>query len=276
MATITDQALCCGCGQCVKECQNANIVIADGKSTFAGTTCIECGHCAAVCPTGAINVVGADKNDLLLLRDLDRQVNPDVFFNFVRSRRAIRQFKPDPVPEDVIRRIIELGRYTQTGANLQRIRFIVLTGEKKKEIAKQAITFLGENDIQTFDKSKLRVPPFYFALGGVLKSWYQIYQQTGVDMLLHDAPCQLIVVSSFGNEYDSMLSAGHMELYANMLGLGTCFTGFATFAYQASRELQKELGIGEGEIATISMTFGYPNVEFTRTTYRKPANLTIL
>ncbi len=48
------------------------------------------------------------------------------FFEVVRKRRSIRRFKPDPVPDEYVEKIIEAARWAQSGANGQPCEFIVV------------------------------------------------------------------------------------------------------------------------------------------------------
>jgi coenzyme F420-0:L-glutamate ligase / coenzyme F420-1:gamma-L-glutamate ligase len=45
---------------------------------------------------------------------------------FLRSRRSIRRFKPDPVPDPVIRKLIETATYAPSAHNRQPWRFVVV------------------------------------------------------------------------------------------------------------------------------------------------------
>src|SRR5689334_20170290 len=45
----------------------------------------------------------------------------------IRTKRAVRQFKPDPLPEDVMRAILNAGRRAQSAKNSQPWRFIAVT-----------------------------------------------------------------------------------------------------------------------------------------------------
>ena len=55
------------------------------------------------------------------------QPAPDVFAA-ARTRRSIRAYKPDAVPHEVLREIVELGRHAPSGSNIQPWRVHVLTG----------------------------------------------------------------------------------------------------------------------------------------------------
>ena len=47
-------------------------------------------------------------------------------FDVVRTVLATRQFRDTPVPEDVVRQIVEAGRLTASASNKQPWRFIVV------------------------------------------------------------------------------------------------------------------------------------------------------
>ncbi|MDH5537744.1 MAG: nitroreductase family protein, partial [Betaproteobacteria bacterium] len=40
-------------------------------------------------------------------------------FDAARTRRSIRAYRPDPVPVDTVREIVELGRWAPSGSNIQ-------------------------------------------------------------------------------------------------------------------------------------------------------------
>lgn len=56
-----DQALCNGCGKCVKRCQMDAIAIEDKKARLDPGKCIGCGLCVTDCPTGAVALVKKEK-----------------------------------------------------------------------------------------------------------------------------------------------------------------------------------------------------------------------
>lgn len=51
----------------------------------------------------------------------------------IQSRRSIRKFKSDAVPDKIITELIEAGRLAPSGTNLQPTRYIVIKGEAVKE-----------------------------------------------------------------------------------------------------------------------------------------------
>lgn len=58
----------------------------------------------------------------------------DEFLDLAQKRRSIRRFKPDPVPDELINKILEVGRWAMSGANGQPWEYIVV---KDKEVIKK-------------------------------------------------------------------------------------------------------------------------------------------
>jgi coenzyme F420-0:L-glutamate ligase/coenzyme F420-1:gamma-L-glutamate ligase len=64
----------------------------------------------------------------------------DELHAFLRSRRSIRRFKPDPVPADILQRVLETAIYAPSAHNKQPWRFAVLTSAGAKSRLAEAIT----------------------------------------------------------------------------------------------------------------------------------------
>jgi len=50
------------------------------------------------------------------------------FYEMIAARRTIRRFKPDPVPRELLERLVDAGRLAPSAANLQPLEFIVVDG----------------------------------------------------------------------------------------------------------------------------------------------------
>lgn len=62
--------------------------------------------------------------------------------DLVKKRRSIRSFKPDPIPDDHVDKIIEAARWAPSGANSQPWEFIVI---KSREIKDKMLQFHKES-----------------------------------------------------------------------------------------------------------------------------------
>jgi len=60
-------------------------------------------------------------------------MNYDEFLELVKSRRSVRRFKPDPVPEEYIDKLLEAARWAPSGFNMQPWEFVVVRDQALKE-----------------------------------------------------------------------------------------------------------------------------------------------
>jgi len=73
------------------------------------------------------------------------------FIDLLKSRRSIRAYKPDPIPEEFVHKIIEAARWAPSGGNSQPWEFIVI---KRKEI-KDRIADLFVESIKPIRQAEL-------------------------------------------------------------------------------------------------------------------------
>lgn len=48
------------------------------------------------------------------------------FLEMVKNRRTIRAIKPDPIPDEMVTKLLEAGRWAPTGFNMQPAEFLVV------------------------------------------------------------------------------------------------------------------------------------------------------
>lgn len=150
----------------------------------------------------------------------------------IKSRRSVKKYKSDPVPKELIEKIVEAGTYAPTGRNWQSPIILAVTN---KEI-RDELSRLNFG----YDSDK-RIDPFY------------------------GAPCVLVVLADKSKHtyvYDGSLVMGNMLLAAHSLGLGACWIHRAkeTFESTAGKAILKKLGI-EGDYEGIgNCIVGYPDM----------------
>ena len=66
----------------------------------------------------------------------------DQFMALAKRRRSIRRFKPDPVPEEYVEKVLEAGRWAMSGANAQPWELIVV--RNKETIGKLANAYFED------------------------------------------------------------------------------------------------------------------------------------
>jgi len=70
------------------------------------------------------------------------------FHNFLRTRRSIRRFKPDPVPDSVIQNILTTATFAPSAHNRQPWRFCVVTNPSVKQKLADAMSAEFSHDLE--------------------------------------------------------------------------------------------------------------------------------
>ena len=68
--------------------------------------------------------------------------------DFLRSRRSVRRFKPEPIPDSVIERILTTATYAPSAHNLQPWRFVVIKNPDVKPRLAKTLTDKMRLDMQ--------------------------------------------------------------------------------------------------------------------------------
>ena len=266
---LIDQPRCIGCGACADDCPASNIVLQESPSgTAAGQrtahvlepdNCLFCGHCEAICPVGAVSLTGFDEQPAEV--DGPVRLDPDVLMQAIRTRRSIRHFKKQPVPEDIIEKILEAGRLTQTAKNSQRQSYAVLCDRlaEAEQIAVAGLrAVLAEEAAKAGAES---VSP----LGRT---------EVTDNFMFFGAPLAIVVLSP--SKTDGCLAAENMALMAEACGLGVLFSGFFTDIANLAPQLREMLGIDETRQAVATLVLGWPDIRYRRTVRREPVRVTWL
>ena len=277
---------CSRCGLCILECPTE--VITDDDDTMRlqnPERCILCGHCKAVCPEDAIMIASLNDDEFVPISESDVTVDSERLLNFFKFRRSIRQYKDHSVEKEKIEKIIEAGRFSPTGGNLQHISYIVVntTGGMKRisELSIQALSKYGERVERNMEEKKSsgaelspeEVSQLGYALN--MQNMKTLFEK-GIDRLTWNAPAMIIEhcpAGAFTASVDAGMAGMQMTLMAQSLGLGTCYVGMITTAIALSKELRTYLKVPPGNHVLIVFVLGYPNVTYQRLVSRKPANV---
>lgn len=252
---LADPLKCTKCGICVKVCPSQLISIGEGgfpeMPRSLGGHCIECGHCELFCPSGAAHISCVKSAELVNSESI-KLPSAEEALNFLRTRRSIRNFKEEAVPEDVVRRILDTVKSAPSACNAQTVRWIVSgSREKTHDITKLALEWL-RGEIFKDPTSRL----------GILGVAIMAQAKQGRDVLLRAAPQAAIAVvpKDYGWPEDGSIALTYFELAAHALGVGACWGGFLTMAVRSYPELRKYLGINDSEHICGAQLFGWPSL----------------
>jgi len=144
------------------------------------------------------------------------------FVDLAAERRSVRRYRPDPVPEELLRELVEAARWAPTAVNSQPWEFIIVTDPEVR-------TLVG-------DHSR------YMGLG-----WPHI----------HESPALIVVcarrLTAFARD-DAIFAGANIMLAAADRGLGTCWIG----GFKES-VIKPILHIPEDYVLPGFCTVGYPD-----------------
>jgi nitroreductase len=182
-------------------------------------------------------------------------------FEVISTTRAMRRLKPDPVPDDLIRKVLEAGVSAASGGNRQHWRFMVIKDRALKE--KVQHYYKRALDEVVGPRYRNSTPP-----PGVTREQYD-RQHKAVSYLtdhFHDAPVWIVACLEDGQGTPSRSSGAsiypavqNMLLAARALGLGATLT---TRHLQYEKEVEAILGLPPGVHSYAILPIGYPMGRF--------------
>lgn len=160
----------------------------------------------------------------------------------MKTRRSIRKFKPEALPDEIIEQIAEAGTYAATGKNLQSPIIIAVTNKQLRD----------------------KISEMNRKIGG----W-----QEGFDPF-YGAPAMLIVLADKNVPtavYDGSLVMGNLMLAAHSLGVGSIWIHRAKeeFESEEGKAILAELGITGDYVGIGHCALGYIDGEEPKAAPRK-------
>ncbi len=150
-----------------------------------------------------------------------------IFLELARDRYSVRKYKNDPIPDEVMDKIVEAGMLAPTACNNQPQKIYIAR-------SRQALEKLKECTPYTFDA------PVVMVIGyDKTRSW-QNKRMPGYE----------------SGETDAAIVTTHLMLSAWEQGIGSCWVGVFN-----SDEVKEALGLPENIRVTALMPMGYPDAE---------------
>lgn len=260
-----DVGKCKADGFCVRDCPTAIIKFSDKGfpeiDPDSESSCLECGHCVAVCPHSALSHIRIPMEKSPSIQK-GLILNEAQAAQFLRSRRSIRHFLDKPVEREKILKLIETARYAPTGSNSQMVEWVVLDDKRRiREIAGLTVGWLRE---LIKDPRVLAVSPY---LPLAVAAW-----DAGLDSVLRGAPVLITATApatAMNGMVDLTLALSYLDLFAGPLDLGTCWAGLLQGAMLNSPAVKNAVGVPANYPHHYPIMVGYPELRYFRTPERK-------
>jgi nitroreductase/Pyruvate/2-oxoacid:ferredoxin oxidoreductase delta subunit len=301
---IIDEEKCNGCSNCVSACPAACLEIVDKKARVVeGVVCLSCSACVSHCERDAISMQGFYNVEeglfkTMLLHPDDGYPNlPEVegiegmtpVEEVIYKRRSNRLFSKKPVSDELVRRVIEAGRFAPSHGNNQPWSFIVINDREEMDKIADKMDPMYRLDTAFFFSGKTN--PITRKILSVMSYFAPPLMdqrgQTGGKAILKPkdvfmgAPCLIVILGDkrgiSNMDLDCGICAQNMILAAHSLGLVTCYLGFLAAAAQLMPWLSRYLGARWPYKVAMGIVLGYPRVnadsmvkrELPRITWRK-------
>lgn len=165
------------------------------------------------------------------------------FFEVIKNRRAVRQYKPDMVNKEDILKILDAANWAPSGMNRQQWEFIVVSGEKKRHIGEiyGAIAAANAAKMEPTEREKYLVRATTYFGAPVA-----IVVLTDADSL---QPIRKMNLESASAAMENIVLA------ARALELGTCWM---TGPLQNEADIRRILDIPEDKEIVALTPLGYP------------------
>lgn len=265
-----DTSKCIGCGLCKKVCPAMLLDLDENGKCFSKPVselnwygCWKCQHCLAVCPTGAIRVLGKHPEDSLL--PPGRQIADDLDA-LVANRRSCRHFRQENVDPELTRHLLHILSNMPSGGNKQAVEYTVID---RIEDVRQLLGRIRSG----YQKMKERKEyPYSWDEESLRIMESREEQAMNGDMFFCSAPHLFIphMPRKFNTcAIDTSMALAYFELLANAHGLGTVYLGFPHHIMHHIPELEGILEIPEDHYIGVLMGFGYPEIAYARGVQRE-------
>jgi nitroreductase len=176
----------------------------------------------------------------------------------IRTARAIRRFRAGPVPDELVRKVVEAGTFAPSGGNRQPWIFIAVTEPERR-------AWIAEQYRRAFDAY---IEP---AIRAATDAAYPATKRRNLDSATHlartlaDVPVHLFV-AAWTRRGRPQLQAVYpavqnILLACRAVGLGACLTELhLTFA----REVDDFLGLPEDRPSAVLIPIGWPAIPYRR------------
>ena len=283
---------CGGCGRCVEVCKDFGLILSDGKVKVSETPfvgCIACGHCMAVCPSGAITIHGRtlSPNDTFDLPPIEQTANYDQLLALFQRRRSIREFTDRTVEPKIIEKILEAAKTSPMGAPPSDVNVLIFdTKEKNRKFSEDFCEHIKGLKWLVSDWFLILMRPFWGKINDetfrkFVRPIFKIYigeMKKGVNLLNYDAPLAMYFYASpYVDPADPLIAATAAMYAAEALGLGTCMLGAIHPLLQYggnAKKFRAKYGIKYKSQEGIFVIFGYPSVKYQKGLKRSFASIT--
>jgi nitroreductase len=187
----------------------------------------------------------------------------DDLLKMMKARRSIRRHKDKPVPEELLEKMIEAGRWSPSGDNGQPWRFIIVRDpETKKALGKIAAEGSGRRFTAEYFTGRMQERFEDLKDPDKKEKAFKKLTSGAVSAFLANAPVIIVVCAKldvWDVPYDSAMATQNMLLMAHSLGIGSCVVVAPVSDMRDDLKVMKLLKIPPGYKVIAPVAIGYPD-----------------
>lgn len=224
---------------CVKDCVTSFLEIREkeGKKYVSFKDrgyCIDCGHCNAICPTGAIKGYSYEESN--------------EFLGFLGMKRTVRNYCKDvAISDEALRLIILAGQSAPSEKNRGTVNICFVKN------------LLSEVYLEALDVLKHQVEET-----GVMHPQYKyimdLYEKK--EPVFWGAEYAVLIIGKQQFITDAAIAAERMQLMASSLGISSGYNGNLKTAINSSESLKEKIGLTGGNEVLVCFAMGISDREY--------------
>jgi nitroreductase len=263
----------------VNDCPAQAITIDTGEIS---EKCIHCGHCIAICQERAVT---ADSGEAVIPLRFN-PVAPEDFRDLAAGIRTCRSYREKAVPEELLAKLVDGMKHYPSASNARPLHITVIRD-------RAMVQKLNDETISTLIRMfslvtspvaapllKIFAPSLNLQKLRRYKASFLKRRETNNSLICHHAPAVMLfhgpVTKTGMLEADANIWATYTSIYANTLGLGTCFNGFIVQAMGKKSRQNALFGLPAGHRVYACLLLGYPKVHYANECSRESPEVSYL
>ncbi len=190
----------------------------------------------------------------------------------IRGRRSIRDFRPEPVPRELLETILQAAIHAPSNSNRQPWEYLVITGARLEELKSALAQAMKQGvspgrELKTWDEAWPMPAEGNRRAGELMAGLVESAGKAGIkpaefvsgNFRFFNAPCVILVLMDKGYGYGALVSVGagieNLLLCAYDLGLGSCWM---MMPLQYGEVFRRRFGAPESSYLVSVIALGYP------------------
>ena len=249
---VIDKKKCIRCLRCIDECPAFVLSPADSSAEVVNPElCISCGHCAAICPEGAVESSEQNTKHPFTVTVIPENLPADTLL--FHRKRSVRAFRNERIDRRKIEKLVEYAEKAPSSHNLRNRRYIVITSDDDIARIRDKVVGTYRNLLVLLNPVALKLihllnKATYKELSELTLSFRNMIEKhrKGIDTIFRGSSCIVCIAAPHGSTHskdDCIAAQQYMMLYGKTIDIDSFIVGFAQYTH---KKLEKHLAVERG------------------------------